>query len=158
MPSPVAHITAGFSVNQRTGFGIFSCIMLSILPDFDFLPGVIMGDPAGWHGTISHSIAAVLIAAIIAFCITRFFLKRRDGGRISVLTGVVYGMHILMDFFTDGRGIMLLWPLKERFVSPVSLFYGLKWNEPVWSSSHLWTMFNEGVFAACILLLNIDLS
>jgi len=152
MPSPIAHIASGCFAGRKMGLNIVLCLFVSILPDFDFLPGMFFNDPGGWHGSFSHSITACIVLACAVYCFCRFVAKRPDALKISVLTATVYGMHILMDFFTDGRGIMLLWPLKKRFVSPVSLFTGLKWSEPLNSVGHFWTVLNEGAFVAGMLM------
>ncbi|NIV75262.1 MAG: hypothetical protein GWN37_10615, partial [Gammaproteobacteria bacterium] len=46
--------------------------------------------------------------------------------RAFLLTLVCYELHVLLDYLTVGRGVMLLWPLSaERFAPPIYLFYGL---------------------------------
>jgi hypothetical protein len=55
-----------------------------------------------------------------------------------------YQLHIVLDFFTVGRGVMLFWPLSVvRFSSPIKLFYGLHWSEGFISIQHIWTLLNE---------------
>ena len=70
-----------------------------------------------------------------------------------------------MDFFTSGRGIMLLWPVSEqRFKPSFSVFYGLHWSDGLFSSRHIWTVTSEiatvaafALFLAMLRYVNIRL-
>jgi inner membrane protein len=65
-----------------------------------------------------------------------------------------YQLHILADFLTFGRGVMLFWPLtEERYTSPILLFYGVHWSQGLFSLKHLWTLVSELAFVAGIYFL-----
>jgi hypothetical protein len=69
-----------------------------------------------------------------------------------------YHLHVIMDFFTAERGVMLLWPITDaRFASPVKLFYGLQWGLGWFSVWHLWTIFTESLFSILIIAVVIYL-
>ena len=59
-----------------------------------------------------------------------------------------------MDWMTYGKGVMALWPLTERrFSFPITLFYGLRWSEGIWSLHHLLTVLTElGTVAAVVVV------
>jgi hypothetical protein len=59
-----------------------------------------------------------------------------------------------MDFLTYGRGVMALWPLRsDRFLSPVTAFYGLHWSDHVVSIRHSVTLVTELAFALLTVLI-----
>ncbi len=125
---------------------------LSLVPDVDAVPGLVAGDIRFFHNAAMSSLAAALIVSLIAAGV--FSWKYR----FSLLFGfavafVSYATHLLMDFFTAGRGVMLLWPfVTERFVSPVKLFYGLHYSDGLLSPRHLWTVLTEMMFVIGLLL------
>ncbi len=62
-----------------------------------------------------------------------------------------FELHVLMDLFTIGRGVKVLWPLSDaRYSPPIKLFYGLHWSDGWLSVRHLWTLLSEAAFAAVI--------
>ncbi len=89
---------------------------------------------------------SLLIASLI-------WLRWRAGFRFwLVLSLLCYELHVLADYLTWGRGVMLFWPFTpERFAPPVYLFYGLHWSDGLFSVRHLWTVLTELGFAAVLL-------
>ena len=152
MPSPIAHIAAGYIAGRKIKLNIWICVLFSILPDFDFLPGILLKDPAEWHGAFSHSLIGLFIFGFVVYWITFLFNHANTALKFSFFSMLIYASHVIMDFFTYGRGIMLLWPLHKRFVSPLSLFIGLRWSDHSASIYHLWTICNEGLFVIAISL------
>jgi membrane-bound metal-dependent hydrolase YbcI (DUF457 family) len=159
MPSPIAHVTAGYVLYRifrkwhrhfsASGWRVFLLFAgLSLAPDLDAILGMVFGPFGQFHNNITHS----LLAAIpISVCVYLFLKITRLNPAVpwAVATAACYGMHVAMDFFTHGRGIMAFWPITcERFISPVLFFYGLHWSEGWLSSSHLVTIATEGIPSA----------
>jgi len=172
MPSPIIHISLGYllyrifrhRVPERfmkryvaLPMILILAIGISLLPDFDSIPGVLARDFGRYHNNITHSLFSGVIVSIFLAAIV--WATLRSGFWIwFVIFTLGYSLHIIFDFFTMGqRGIMLLWPLtSERFDSPVKLFYGVRWSESLLSVVHLHTLLNEFSFvlmAGLILLI-----
>jgi membrane-bound metal-dependent hydrolase YbcI (DUF457 family) len=158
MPSPFAHMSVGFLllaglrrlrhtfrvrfVRDWIGLSVF-CVFFSMLPDIDAAPGFWFGDLGKYHNNLTHSLFVCAVVALLVVCVSCLLHSGR-AVRWGMLAGVCYGMHILMDWLSYGRGVMLLWPFtRTRYASPLHLFYGLRWSEGLWSLSHLWTLLNE---------------
>lgn len=143
MPSPIAHSVAGYicasllpsrvaqavspfarSTSARL-LGLYG-VLVGNLPDLDFL-GHRIG--LGQHRGISHSLVAMLVVSAIAtglalgLALLRSRLKPRWVPPLSViatasfgLTLVLYGSHLLLDYFsTGGSGMQLLQPFSEQY-------------------------------------------
>ncbi len=92
------------------------------------------------------------------FAIPFAFLGRwLTGGRWlfhAVIGCTCYASHILLDFFTWGRGVQLFWPITQtRFSAPLHLFYGVRHSEDVPWWSFLITILNDLAFAFVIWLI-----
>jgi len=135
MPSPIGHALAGYTVyraswnktreNNRTV--LFLCLLMGIAPDFDFLPGILLGYPALYHQGISHSIGFAFISSLTLAWLYNFKAGAFLGnwGRF----GLSYCSHLLMDFFAaDGRlpyGEPLFWPISNNhYLAPFQIFQG----------------------------------
>lgn len=126
MSLPILHSFAGYGV-YRIGQGdraatskkfLLYCILLANLPDFDFLPGVIIGDAAFFHRTFTHSFAACLIAALAGGLLWRFF-GRMSFLRAAILSFVSYASHLILDLSGAApKGLQLMWPIST------TLYYG----------------------------------
>lgn len=123
-----------------------------MLPDMDSVLGILTGSFASYHNNATHSLIVGLMAALIAGGMAVLF-STFSFRIIFLVTLLSYALHILLDFFTISRGVMALWPLsKERFVSPLPLFYGLHWSDGIFSIRHIWTFLTESVTAALFIL------
>lgn len=166
MPSPIAHTAMSYVVyrvfNNRidttrkisNGFPslFIIIIILSLLPDFDAVPGILSGNFKRFHNNESHSLFVALGIAILGAIFMRW-IKRENFRYWFLLIFSCVGLHIVMDYFTYGRGVMAFWPLSsERFSSPILLFYGLRWSEGIFSVKHLWTLVNETIFVLITLV------
>jgi len=83
---------------------------------------------------------------MVALCIGAIGWVSHQAGctRWCITALLCYELHVIMDCFTAGRGVMLLWPLiAERYSAPIRLFYGLKWSEGLFSTKHIWTIVTE---------------
>jgi membrane-bound metal-dependent hydrolase YbcI (DUF457 family) len=172
MPSPIAHSAAAYLLYRRArrtrpdpppeaSFGtrllseltlLGTLLFLSLLPDLDSLVGLLAGDFGAYHNGGSHSFFAGFVVAVLV-------------GMVAALTGrvrfhvaaawtfVAYTIHVVMDYLTVGRGVMLLWPFDDgRLTPPMHAFYGLRWSEGWWTSDHLLTLVNELGWLALVLL------
>lgn len=171
MPSPIAHIATGIAigllakqlapkslVNPHQGIAtqvttqtIFMLTIIgSLLPDFDALLGIIMGDFGKYHNHLSHSFALGLGASLL---ITVLYASRLALPKTTMFLMLfsAYSLHILMDAATVTRGVMLLWPISEnRFATLLPLFYGVRWSEGIFSTLHLITIITETLFAGVL--------
>lgn len=167
MASPLGHLAAAAAVylgfrrklwpaedsarprnvlRKTTAFA--AAAFFSLLPDSDASLGIFFGDLGKYHNNLTHSLfVAVAVAAVAAIPLSRLLHTQTHlAFRLALLS---YGVHIVMDFFTVGRGVMLFWPLTdERFQAPVKLFYGLHWSQPGDIRSHIITLMNEGAWIA----------
>jgi membrane-bound metal-dependent hydrolase YbcI (DUF457 family) len=152
--TPIGHALAGYAVYRFSGPSsdagrgslIWLCIIMSIAPDLDFLPGIIIGRPALYHHGITHSLGFALVVslAIATICM----LKCWSFPATFKLAFFAYASHLVLDFFGyDGRpphGIPLFWPLSmEYFISPVPLLWGV---HHVQSSSGSVLEWVDGIF------------
>ena len=76
-----------------------------------------------------------------------------QGDRIALFALILYGSHLVLDFFTEGgRGIQLFWPFSEKlFISPLTLFPGTHHSEGSFSRVHLIFIFFELLYSLLIL-------
>ena len=134
-------------------FLVVAASILSLLPDLDSIVGVASGDFGRFHNNITHSFAFGAMVALLVATLMVFVEGKRAGVAWFLFAFVCYSLHVVMDYFTAGRGVMALWPfLPDRFGSPVCLFRGVKWATGLWSSQHLLTIMNELIFVAALAL------
>jgi inner membrane protein len=167
MPSPIAHTTMGYVIHRiyqarrpRQSLGrlgplpglLITAAGLSLLPDIDSVAGFLLGDFGRHHNNGSHSLFVGLAVALAIGGLV-WWIKRSGFVDWFVLVLLCYQFHIVLDFFTVGRGVMLFWPVSPaRFESPVKLFYGLHWSDGVVSVNHIWTLLSELGFAVLAVL------
>jgi len=134
MCTPIGHSMFGFityyfwekvNIKNIDPKKLFIFVILANLPDVDFIPGLILGDPNRFHHVISHS---VIFLVVVAFLLGKFdFVCEKKGyfKKVSILSFLLLG-HMLIDFFTvDTReplGIDLFWPYPRYFISPFPVF------------------------------------
>jgi hypothetical protein len=138
---------------------VIATVILSVLPDFDAIPGILLRDMHRFHNQESHSL--IVGAALAAGMAGLFRVWKKNGfWRLLWMFGLSYNLHVLMDFFTlETRGVMLFWPFSlERYEAAAKIFYGVRWSDGLYSSSHLITVVTEAVFilAAAVLLLWLE--
>lgn len=165
MPSPIAHLSVGYAVyryykdrlpEQKIQIWKLSLQMimvagLSMLPDLDVIPAILMGNMHRFHNNFSHSF---LFAIPVAFLVAGIFQRiyRTDFWLWFVICLLSYDLHVLMDALTAERGVMMFWPLTEtRFASPIKIFYGLQWGLGWFSIWHIWTIFTESIFGLVVI-------
>jgi inner membrane protein len=135
MPSPIAHTLAGYVVYRvnsdkpvphRDWRMILFYILCANLPDLDFLPGFLIGEPNRFHHGISHSLGfAVLFGILVGL----FLHWRRNEGflRNFLVFFSLYFSHLILDYLADDTsapyGEPLWWPISnEYYISPVLIF------------------------------------
>lgn len=159
MPSPIAHAALGYFVyrtlrsrmpgeEDSRSVGplprlLVATVGLSLLPDVDSVVGLLAGDLGRYHNNLTNSVVFGLAVAVGVGATV--WLTRRSGfKRWFAIALVCYGLHVLMDYFTLGRGVMLAWPFSlDRFEPPLKLFYGLHWSYGWTSPRHLLTPVTE---------------
>jgi hypothetical protein len=166
MPSPLAHSAMGYVIYRISRqhkspqdlqyFGpiprlLLATAGLSILPDADAIPGLLMNNVGQFHNNVMSSLTFGVITAVGIGSMV--WLRQRSGFKLWFgITLLCYWLHVLMDFFTIGRGVMLFWPFSlKRYVSPLKLFYGFHYSEGWFSLRHLWTLVTELGFAFIII-------
>lgn len=135
MPLPVGHSLLGYATydaftgeeRRTTWRSLLLIVVVANLPDIDFLPGFLMGEPNRFHRHyLSHSLgAAIVVGALLA----TFFYVRRNQKFAScfLLFFAVYFSHVALDYFgvdkTSPLGVPMFWPLtSSHFMAPIGLF------------------------------------
>ncbi|MFO7635063.1 MAG: metal-dependent hydrolase [Caldilinea sp.] len=168
MPSPIAHLAAAYAVYElarRHGpepnlrpLGPLPGLLavtaaFSMMPDVDSVVGLIAGDFGRFHNNATHSLIVGTVVAL-GFAGVMRWLKRGQFFYWFSVALVCYSMHIAMDAATFSRGVMAFWPLTdERYLLPITAFYGLHWSNGLFSIRHLWTLFTELLFVALVVVL-----
>ena len=140
--------------NTRSAlFLVAAASILSLLPDLDCVAGVVAGEFGRFHNNITHSFGIGISVALVAAAVAALAKGTRAGTAWFLFAFACYGLHVVMDYFTEGRGVMALWPfLSDRLTSPVCLFRGVKWAMGIWNVEHLWTFLNELLFVGIVTL------
>jgi membrane-bound metal-dependent hydrolase YbcI (DUF457 family) len=172
VPGPIAHAAAGYLIYRafrpampqaaRTKLGPLPALLvcsvgLSLAPDLDAVPGVLLNDLGRFHNNFTHSLFSSVVVALATALVMKA-LGRPEAVKWGLMALVCYQTHLLMDLVTyESRGLMLLWPFSdERIQGPVTLFYGLRWSEGLVSAKHLITLSTElGLAAAAYFLVNL---
>jgi membrane-bound metal-dependent hydrolase YbcI (DUF457 family) len=131
----LAHATGGYLVYEaarpsgphRPGL-LAAAVVLGNAPDFDFLPGVLIGHPGAFHRGVTHTLAAVLVVAALTWLVAWLRGNTTLAHRAAAFTGAAYGSHLLLDFLTvdvvPPHGARFLWPLSSAYyLSPMTLLH-----------------------------------
>jgi len=136
LPSPVGHSLAGlcgfllaqkYVVPRRRGWLLVGSVVIANLPDLDFLPGLLLGNPASFHHQATHSLAAVAMVGLLIGSLARWW-NLNDVGWGS-WGGALYLSHVILDLLINDPsppfGVQLLWPFSEAyFISAITPFSG----------------------------------
>jgi inner membrane protein len=135
--SPVGHALAGYCIyrlgaaasHENTRALLVLCLVMAISPDCDFLPGLLVGQPALFHQGVSHSLFFACLAGLGGAVAYNLYTRR--GALLSTwaIFALSYTSHLIMDLFgPDTRppfGIPLFWPITDAtFLAPVLIFWG----------------------------------
>lgn len=152
MATPIGHGLAGYTV-RRLGVApgdvdarplSACCVLLSLAADLDFLPGLLLGQPALFHQGPSHSLAFAAGAGLLAVGLyARAIGTNRSPVALWVLFFGAYASHLVLDLFgSDNRapyGIPLFWPVSETSIlSPVHVFRGVRHAGTAGASTGAW--------------------
>lgn len=164
MPSPIAHSVTGYVIAQlfpqghkanregnRALFWPFYGVFIALAADLDFIPQLITGDR--YHHTFTHSIAFTLGFSLVVWLIG-YLLANQFPIRFLILTLILYGSHLLLDYFTQGGpGIQLLWPFTdEHFKSSMAIFPETHHSSPLFQHpGHILFITFELSYAALLL-------
>ena len=139
MPSPVGHILtgavvylAGTNKERRSPMLLSVTLLGAMIPDFDFLPGIMIGKMGAFHHGVSHSLTfAVLFGAMVFLFVRR--VDKAVAVQMATLATCSYVGHVLLDFVgvNEGtRGVPILWPLSaEKMGFGLNLFGHFRWGD-----------------------------
>jgi inner membrane protein len=149
MATPIGHGLMGYAVYCAAASAkradrrplLWLCVGLAIAPDFDFVPGVALGQPALYHQGVSHSLSVAVVASLavaLAYRRSRSTLWA-DWGRFAL----AYASHLLIDVLgPDQRppyGIPLFWPISDtHYLAPFQIFWGVNHAEKTSATTGEW--------------------
>jgi membrane-bound metal-dependent hydrolase YbcI (DUF457 family) len=123
MATPLGHYIVGLAMaeavrrhpHERSWAPWLAAV--ACIPDLDFLPGFLVGEPSRFHHGVSHSLtAAALFATVLA--LLRIGRGRPLQGRVLLLVFAIYTSHNVLDYFTldsgPPHGVPLFWPWSEQ--------------------------------------------
>ena len=166
MPSPVGHTLAGICGYlvarghvplHRRRWLLIGSVSLAILPDLDFLPGLLLGDLRTFHHQASHSLTAVVIVSLLLGCLARRWNLK--GMAWGIWGGGLYLSHIVLDLLVNDPstpfGVQLLWPFSETyFISPITPFASFDYfNQTIGILSSLFSVHNLNTIIKEIVLM-----
>ena len=153
MPSPLAHAVSGYvlakvlpqpqSLGRSRRWLPFYGVFAATAADFDFIPQLLTGE--NYHRGLTHSLLFTLGFSAFGLILTRGKYRNRFG-----FTAILYSSHLLLDFFSAGRGIQLFYPLTSYWRSPVIIFPGIHYSEGIWNIKHLFPLFFELIYSALL--------
>lgn len=139
MPLPLAHSAAGLSAylafrpkfmhkTQKEGLYLLGiCLACANMPDIDFVPGILIGEPSKFHPSPSHSIVVCLITALVVYFFAGKKLQEIPGKFLLGSIFVSLLSHPVLDYFTPVTkkfsGYLFLWPFEFKpYISSFPLF------------------------------------
>ena len=134
MATPIGHLLAGAAIGTLMSRGsnlpraIFIGGLAAIAADFDFIPGILIGNPGRFHHAQSHSVTFAILAGVLAALIAS-----KSRFHWASLVGLGYASHLILDFLTFDdsapHGIPIFWPfVHDVFQSPITLFPNVAWG------------------------------
>jgi inner membrane protein len=140
VPLPVAHSAAGLATyllfrtespadsapKKQLSLALLAVIVAN-LPDLDFLPGLIIDQPAKFHHGPSHSLLVGIITGILVYLVARPFFSEISKRRLLLIFLIAGISHTLLDFLAVDTsfpyGVPLFWPFSEIYqISTVPIF------------------------------------
>ncbi len=167
MPSPIAHSVAGYGYYRwRAGrepafpAGLWQAavfVLFANAPDLHYLPGILAGEPGRFRFGYLHSFGFLAGASALLYAVLEFTRNARSAFWTAHFA-VLYGLHVVMDFFTrnltPNSGLALFWPASlELFTAPLHLFVDLKkkgWDQVLGAHNFL-ALGREALFAVAVL-------
>jgi membrane-bound metal-dependent hydrolase YbcI (DUF457 family) len=144
MPSPVGHTLAAYAAmlvldaglitsRYKMNLAIGAAFIFGTLADADFVVAQFTTIPYLRHHYFSHSIPFAAALTLLIWALLKLF-RFQNAKKISIVLGVAYGTHLLLDYLAeDGSkpyGIPLLWPFSHHhFIAPVNIFFSIHRGE-----------------------------
>ena len=166
MPSPLVHSSLLAATpwpwlnegrTSRPRWRVIAGVALMLLalggPDLDFALRLLPEGPWQAHGAYMHSIGAALVFGMLFSLPARWLADwRRPWWALGSIGATCYLSHVLLDTGTNGRGVMLFWPISDaRWQTPLPLFFGVH-HSHLWRWDwHLLTILTEMPIAALII-------
>jgi inner membrane protein len=136
MPSPIAHSATGYAIFRlmnhqkrlpmlnRNWQHSFLAIVVANFADLDFIPQILTSER--FHRGPSHSMWFAVIVSL-GIALTFKVIKGKPFKPLFFYALLLYGSHLLLDFFTGGgNGMLLFWPFSNKlFQAPLTLFPGV---------------------------------
>src|SRR5690606_23595587 len=125
----LARLTPARAAAARSPVWWFAlAVLLANLPDFDFLPGILLADAGRFHREASHSLAAAVVVGVVAGLAAAG--TRAGAWRIGLVSAAFYASHLVLDFFSEDPaapvGQPVFWPFRaEPVISPWTPFLGV---------------------------------
>lgn len=130
----LAHATAGYLAYEilrppgaHRPLLLAGAVALANVPDLDFLPGLVLGEPSAFHRGVTHTLVGVVMGTAIAAPIVRRLRLLRGvvppWGGWTTFVFVALASHLLIDVVsvdtTPPCGAALLWPFSDHlFYAP----------------------------------------
>lgn len=164
MSSPIAHTSLILlfwpeakaklrKVTSRRRRILFGMAILAALmgPDFDLIGYFFIDAPLStYHNCATHSLVGVLAGGVLFTIVSRMIVPVRFGTLFAIGT-LAFASHILIDFLTYGRGLLLLWPFSDqRIEAPFIIFRGVRHSSDVTLGTHLLNLFVDILFAVAV--------
>lgn len=106
-----------YRLARNFGMNAFVFAVLANLPDVDFLPGFLAGNPNMYHHHQTHSLGFAAAMAMLGGAI--MWLAQRRFWPCFWLVFAAVSSHLVLDLltqdFSEPYGMMLLWPLSSEF-------------------------------------------
>lgn len=140
MPLPIAHSLMGYAISEvaeavnvrltsKKWLNVSIFVTLANLPDCDFLPGFLLGEPNRYHQWFTHSLG---FAALAGLCGGLFYWRQKHGaensdrlGLYGIFIGLAVLSHLVLDLLTwdssPPKGMMLFWPFDKNH-------YDVRWD------------------------------
>ena len=133
MPTPIGHSLAGLTIQLASGkrparhqlASALLVVIVASLPDLDFIPGYLSGEPRAFHWGPSHSLFAAGLVGCAFGAFARY--QRRPFLPVFLLMTAVYASHLLLDGLLGAGapsiGLQVFWPFNtDRWMLPWAVF------------------------------------
>jgi inner membrane protein len=138
MPLPIAHSMMGYAISEvaeaanvrltnKKWLNVSIFVTLANLPDSDFLPGFLLGEPNRYHQWFTHSLGFAALAGLCGGLI--YWRQKNENSDRFGLHGIFIGLavlsHLVLDLLTwdssPPKGMMLFWPFDKNH-------YDVRWD------------------------------
>jgi inner membrane protein len=173
MPSPVGHSLTGYLIYcgtakvapEKRWRTIALYLFAANAPDFDFIPGLLAGEPARYHHGPSHSLGFAILFGL-ALSLTMALFKLGAGKRTFIIFFALYFSHVLLDYLSTDTsipyGVPIFWPFSnEHYIARFAFFpdihrpvsSGIDFITGVLSVHNLWAAIIESLLLVPVILL-----